>query len=72
MDETSQAVGHLQAEVDNLKIAVAAIAKDVTAIRTTLDEARGGGRVLLWLVGITSGFVGAAMVKFWHLMGARA
>lgn len=68
MDETSKAIGHLQAEVQNLKTAVLAMAKDVTAIRKTLDEARGGSLMFLWMASASSGIIGAAIVRFWSVV----
>jgi hypothetical protein len=62
-DATQRDLGRMEAEVDNLKQAVLSMSEDVKAIRQTLDEARGGGKVLMWSVGMIGGGVGAGIVK---------
>lgn len=54
--------GRLEAEVAALKKTVDQMAADMRAIRTTLDAAGGGWRVLV-AVGAASGAVTALMVK---------
>lgn len=54
--------GRLEAEVAALKKTVDQMATDMRAIRTTLDAAGGGWRVLV-AVGAASGAVTALMVK---------
>lgn len=54
--------GRLEAEVAALKKTVEQMAADMRAIRTTLDAAGGGWRVLV-AVGAASGAVTALMVK---------
>jgi hypothetical protein len=63
MEDMQRDLGRMEAEVDNLKQAVLSMSEDVKAIRQTLDEARGGGKVLLWSVGMIGGGVGAGIVK---------
>lgn len=63
MDDIQRDLGRLEAEVENLKQTISGMSEDVRAIRKTLDEATGGGKVLLWSVGMIGGGVGAGIVK---------
>jgi hypothetical protein len=60
---TQRDLGRMEADIDNLKKSIDIMSEDVKAIRQTLDEARGGGKVLLWSVGMIGGGVGAGIVK---------
>ena len=55
--------GRLEAEVAALHKVVEAMAEDLRAVRSTLDAAHGGWRVMMAVAGI-SGAVAAAAVKF--------
>jgi hypothetical protein len=63
MEDIQRDLGRMEAEVANLKQTILTMSEDVKAIRQTLDEARGGGKVLLWSVGMIGGGVGAGIVK---------
>ena len=59
--------GKLEAEVAGLRNQVEAMAEDLRAVRSTLDAAHGGWRVMVAVAGI-SGAITAATVKllpFW-------
>jgi hypothetical protein len=59
--------GKLEAEVAGLRNQVEAMAEDLRAVRSTLDAAHGGWRVMVAVAGI-SGAITAAAVKllpFW-------
>lgn len=62
--------GRLEAEVAALKKTVDQMAADMRAIRTTLDAAGGGWRVLV-AVGAASGAVTALLVKLLPFMPFR-
>lgn len=62
--------GRLEAEVASLKKTVDQMAADMRAIRTTLDAAGGGWRVLV-AVGAASGAVTALVVKFLPFLPMR-
>ena len=55
--------GKLEAEVASLCKQVAAMAEDLRAVRSTLDAAQGGWRVMVAVASI-SGAMAAAAVKF--------
>lgn len=60
-DEVQRDLGNHAARIDHLEDAVTDIAADVKAIRSKLDEAKGGGRVIMFLIGVsasTGGFIG--------------
>lgn len=62
--------GRLEAEVAALKKTVDQMAADMRAIRTTLDAAGGGWRVLV-AVGAASGAITALLVKLLPFMPFR-
>lgn len=62
--------GRLEAEVASLKKTVDQMAADMRAIRTTLDAAGGGWRVLV-AVGAASGAVTALLVKLLPFLPMR-
>lgn len=62
--------GRLEAEVASLKKTVDQMAADMRAIRTTLDAAGGGWRVLV-AVGAASGAVTALLVKLLPFLPLR-
>jgi len=55
--------GKLEAEVASLSKVVETMAEDLRAVRSTLDAANGGWRVMVAVAGI-SGALAAAAVKF--------
>ena len=67
-DDASRILGGLESKVEYHDKMLDEILAEVKSIRHTLDEARGGGKVLLWLVGLTSGVMGALAVKLFHLI----
>jgi hypothetical protein len=71
MEDERKTIGGIEARVDYHDKMLDEIREDVKAIRKTLDEARGGGRVMLWFVGLVSGGIGALIVKVINLFGTR-
>ena len=68
-DEQQRTLGQLEARVTHLEALMEEIASDVKATRHILDEARGGGKVILWMVGLLGGLVGAVAVKVFNVLG---
>jgi hypothetical protein len=62
--------GRLEAEVKALSKSVESMAADLKAVRSTLDAAGGGWRVLI-AVGTISGTISAAAVKLLPLVPFR-
>lgn len=61
-EEILRELGAHGAKIERLELDVAAIRRDVAAIRETLDQTKGGVRTLI-AVGGFSGAFGAALVK---------
>lgn len=59
--------GKLEAEVASLCKQVAAMAEDLRVVRSTLDAAHGGWRVIVAVAGITSAITALAIkiIPFW-------
>jgi wobble nucleotide-excising tRNase len=56
----SRDIGHMEAEIKNLTKAVDDLSAKVETINTTLAEAKGGWRTLMWVSG-TAGTIGSAL-----------
>jgi len=61
-------LGRLEARMDAVEQDIAEMRADVKAIRTTLDEARGGWRTLALVAG-AAGSAGAALSQIVHWLG---
>lgn len=68
--EIHEKIGQHSAHIETIKDDIAALKADVSAIRTTLAEARGGWRTLLLVAG-AAGTVGAfvgKIIPFWPIV----
>lgn len=78
MTSTERDIGRLEEVADSLKEQVAllraenaALKSELAEIKNLIAEIRGGSRVILWLGGLVSGGVGAALFKWISIMLAR-
>jgi prefoldin subunit 5 len=63
-------IAHLQDDMDKLVSDINDIKATLTAIQTTLAEAKGGWRMLMMIAGI-SGTVGAAITQMAHYFSGK-
>ncbi len=57
-------VSSLEKQNTDLKAEIGKLHKDLTEIKELVLQIKGGSRVLTWLIGIASGGIGAALLKF--------
>lgn len=70
MTEDTAALARLTVQVEHLTSAVRDLTSDMAAIRTQLDEARGGAAVLRWMgFGSLAAFLGLAITVYGWLRG---
>jgi prefoldin subunit 5 len=65
MDATSLEIGQLKAQVEALTETVKTLSKQVEEVSATLNQAKGGWRVMV-LVGSAFAALGALAAKFLH------
>lgn len=71
-DTVQRDIGRMEAQIANLCNEVHGLRTEVANIKTTLDEAKGGWRTLMWLSGISAtvgGGIVALVVKFFPIFG---
>ncbi len=63
-----RAIGRLEGRLGAVESALTELRRDVKSMRTTLSEARGSWKVLVWLAG-GSAVIGGLLVKYAPLIG---
>ena len=63
--EDAQQLGRHEAKIENLEHLIQQISADVHAMRTSIDQMRGGWKVAIWIAGVIGAAVGIIANHFW-------
>ena len=63
--EDAQQLGRHEAKIENLENLIQQIGADVHAMRTSIDQMKGGWKVAIWIAGVIGTIIGFVANHFW-------